>query len=74
MAEKASGKPPLLSSGNPQIPKGDGDEPVQANLDAMPGWKREVGGHLDDLIVRAVPELDPPSRRASRRGSLLSPS
>ncbi|MCD9622843.1 hypothetical protein LUW87_03165 [Rhabdothermincola sp. EGI L10124] len=29
----------LLSGGNPQIPKGDGDEPVQAYIAAMPGWK-----------------------------------
>jgi hypothetical protein len=57
MAEKASKKPRLLSGGNPQIPKGDGDEPVQAYMDAMPGWKREVGRDLDDLIVRTVPDV-----------------
>ena len=55
MAKKASEKPRLLSGGNPQIPKGDGDEPVQAYLDAMPGWKRDVGRRLDALIVRTVP-------------------
>ncbi len=33
----------LLSGGNPQIPKGEGDAPVQAYISAMPGWKREVG-------------------------------
>jgi hypothetical protein len=33
----------LLSGGNPQIPKGDGEEPVRAYLDAMPGWKRGIG-------------------------------
>ncbi|MYK66716.1 MAG: DUF1801 domain-containing protein, partial [Gemmatimonadetes bacterium] len=32
-------KPKLLSGGNPQIPKGDGDGPVQAYIAAMPGWK-----------------------------------
>jgi hypothetical protein len=32
-------KPKLLSGGNPQIPKGDGDAPVQAYIAAMPGWK-----------------------------------
>jgi hypothetical protein len=48
-------KPVLLSGGNPQIPKGHGDGPVQAYLDAMPGWKREVGRRLDGLIVRTVP-------------------
>ena len=45
----------LLSGGNPQIPKGDGDGPVQAYIAAMPGWKREVGRYLDSLIERSVP-------------------
>lgn len=49
------GKPKLLSGGNPQIPKGDGDGPVQAYIAAMPGWKREVGRSLDSLIERSVP-------------------
>jgi hypothetical protein len=44
----------LLSGGNPQIAKGDGDAPVQAYLDAMPGWKRDVGRRLDALIARKV--------------------
>jgi hypothetical protein len=48
-------KPVLLAGGNPQIPKGDGDGPVQAYIAAMPGWKRDVGRRLDALIVRAVP-------------------
>lgn len=47
--------PVLLSGGNPQIPKGDGDAPVQAYVAAMPGWKREVGQRLDALVVRTVP-------------------
>ena len=33
----------LLSGGNPQIAKGDGDAPVQKYIAAMPGWKRKVG-------------------------------
>ena len=45
----------LLSGGNPQIPKGEGDAPVQAYIAAMPGWKRDVGRHLDALIERTVP-------------------
>lgn len=45
----------LLSGGNPQIPKGDGDGPVQAYIAAMPGWKREAGRQLDALIERTVP-------------------
>jgi hypothetical protein len=47
----------LLSGGNPQIPKGDGDAPVQAYIAAMPGWKRDVGRRLDELIVAAVPNV-----------------
>jgi hypothetical protein len=47
--------PVLLSGGNPQIPKGYGDAPVQAYIAAMPGWKRDVGRRLDELIVRTVP-------------------
>ena len=45
----------LLSGGNPQIAKADGDAPVQAYIAAMPGWKRDLGKRLDALIVRAVP-------------------
>jgi hypothetical protein len=48
-------KPKLLSGGNPQIAKADGDAPVQAYIAAMPGWKRDLGRRLDALIVRAVP-------------------
>ncbi len=55
---KASAKEPtLLSGGNPQIAKGDGDAPVQAYIAAMPGWKRDVGRRLDALIVRTVPDV-----------------
>ena len=50
-------KPKLLAGGNPQIPKGEGDAPVQAYIAAMPGWKQGVGRHLDELIERAVPEV-----------------
>ena len=45
----------LLAGGNPQIPKGDGDAPVQAYIAAMPGWKSDVGRCLDELIVSTVP-------------------
>jgi hypothetical protein len=51
------GKPVLLSGGNPQIAKGDGDAPVQAYIAAMPGWKRDVGRRLDALIVRTLPHV-----------------
>jgi hypothetical protein len=49
--------PRLLSGGNPQIPKGEGDGPVQAYIAAMPGWKRAVGARLDALITQAVPAV-----------------
>jgi hypothetical protein len=58
VAKSQSGKaakPVLLSGGNPQIPKGYGDAPVQAYIAAMPGWKRDIGRHLDALVVRTVP-------------------
>jgi len=51
------GKVVLLSGGNPQIPKGDGDAPVQAYIAAMPGWKRAIGKRLDAVIVRNVPDV-----------------
>ena len=54
---KTATKPALLSGGNPQIDKADGDAPVQAYIAAMPGWKREVGRHIDALIARTVPEV-----------------
>ena len=56
-AKKADGKPVLLSGGNPQIAKADGDAPVQAYIAAMPGWKSDVGRRLDDLIGRTVPNV-----------------
>ena len=56
-ATGTKGKVKLLAGGNPQIPKGDGDAPVQAYIAAMPGWKREIGAWLDALIVRTVPDV-----------------
>ena len=47
--------PTLLSGGNPQIAKGEGDAPVQAYIAAMPDWKRAIGARLDALIEQAVP-------------------
>src|SRR5690606_29867029 len=35
--------------------KGYGDEPVQAYIAAMPGWKSDVGKRLDAIIERVVP-------------------
>jgi hypothetical protein len=54
----SKGKPvKLLSGGNPQIAKAEGDAPVQAYIAAMPGWKRDIGNRLDALIVRNVPNV-----------------
>jgi hypothetical protein len=63
MADKVTKKsgeaaePVLLSGGNPQIAKADGDAPVQAYIAAMPGWKSDVGRRLDSIVVRAVPDV-----------------
>jgi hypothetical protein len=51
-------KPKLLSGGNPQIPKADGDAPVQAYIAAMPGWKSAAGKRLDQLIEKTVPGVN----------------
>lgn len=64
---RSGGEPVLLSGGNPQIPKGYGDEPVRAYIAAMPGWKGEVGRQLDALIARTVPGV----RRAVKWNSPL---
>lgn len=48
-------EPRLLSGGNPQIPKGEGDAPVDAYLAAMPGWKQRIGRAVDALVVRTLP-------------------
>ena len=47
----------LLTGGNPQIAKADGDAPVQAYIAAMPGWKQNVGKQLDLLIAQIVPHV-----------------
>lgn len=50
-------KPKLLAGGNPQIPKGFGDGPVQDYIAALPDWKHGVGRELDQLITKAVPDV-----------------
>jgi hypothetical protein len=47
----------LLSGGNPQIAKACGNEPVQAYIAAMPGWKSALGRRIDTLITRTVPHV-----------------
>jgi hypothetical protein len=72
-----SGKVVLLSGGNPQIAKADGDAPVQAYIAAMPGWKREAGRKLDALIARTIPGVrkavkwNSPFYRVERNGWFL---
>ena len=55
--DNSTGEVRLLSGGNPQIAKADGDAPVQAYIAAMPEWKSDVGRRLDELIVRTVPGI-----------------
>lgn len=56
-AKKAPAKKPkLLSGGNPQIAKGDGDAPVNAYIAAVPAdWRRAVCKRLDAIISKTVP-------------------
>ncbi len=54
---KSDKAPVLLSGGNPQIPKGDGDGPVQAYIAAMPGWKKALGAQIDALVSETVPNV-----------------
>lgn len=56
-APKSAKAPKLLSGGNPQVAKAEGDAPVQAYIAAMPGWKRDVGERLDALVERTVPDV-----------------
>ncbi|MEE2566215.1 DUF1801 domain-containing protein [Hyphobacterium sp. Y6023] len=57
MTPGEAGNPKLLSGGNPQIPKGDGDGPVQAYIDAMPGWKQAIGRAIDRIVERELPDV-----------------
>ena len=56
-ATSRSSKPVLLAGGNPQIAKADGEEPVEAWLSAIPGWRCDVARRLDELVVRTVPRV-----------------
>ncbi|MFC6445329.1 DUF1801 domain-containing protein [Shinella zoogloeoides] len=55
MGGEKTGKPVLLSGGNPQIAKEYGDGPVKAYIAAMPGWKSDIGRRLDALVEKTVP-------------------
>jgi hypothetical protein len=52
----ASGGVRLLAGGNPQVAKGDGRAPVEAYLDAVPGWKQDVCRWLDGVVTQVVPD------------------
>src|SRR5260370_380828 len=47
----------VLSGGNPRIAKADGDEPVQAYIAGLAGWKRDLCKRLDALVVQNVPHV-----------------
>lgn len=47
----------LLTGGNPQIAKGDGEAPVLSYIAAMPGWKSAVGKRLYVLIEKHLPNV-----------------
>jgi hypothetical protein len=54
----APGEVRLLSGGNPQIAKGDGDGPVQAWIRAVPGWKSPAAARIDALIMQTAPAME----------------
>jgi hypothetical protein len=56
-ATTAGAPPKLLSGGNPQTAKGDGDSFVQEYLANMPEWKGQIGQQLDALIVQTIPNV-----------------
>lgn len=56
-ASGAETAPKLLSGGNPQIAKGEGDGPVQAYIAAMPGWKSRIGRRIDEIVTETVPDV-----------------
>ncbi|MGV3489923.1 MAG: DUF1801 domain-containing protein [Devosia sp.] len=46
----------LLTGGNPQIPKGYGDGPVQDYIEAIPvKWKQDYSRQIDRIIEKTVP-------------------
>lgn len=53
----AAVKPKLLSGENPQIAKGEGDAPVQAYINAVPGWKQDIAKRIDAVVTKTIPEV-----------------
>ena len=70
--KKPARRPVLLSGGNPQIAKADGNAPVRAYIAAIPGWKREIARRLDELVSRTAPKARKASAR-SRRSAIFRP-
>jgi hypothetical protein len=54
-APKAASKPQSRRAAKPALLAGGDPEIAKADIAAMPGWKRDVGRHLDALIARTVP-------------------
>ncbi|WIJ24210.1 DUF1801 domain-containing protein [Devosia sp. RR2S18] len=52
---KAPARVVLLSGGNPQIPKGYGQAPIDAYIAAAPGWKSPLVRRIDQLVTCTVP-------------------
>ena len=67
MKPETPSPPRLLAGGNPQVAKADGDAPVQAYIAAIPGWKRDLGRRIDQLITATVPGV----RKAVRWNSAM---
>ena len=55
----------LLSGGNPQIAKGEGNAPVQAYIKAVPGWKRALARRLHTSAF-GVAAGDPAAHQSAR--------
>jgi len=56
-AAPGAAAPKLLSGGNPQVPKGDGDAPVQVYIAALNGWQQDLVRRIDALIAAEVPHV-----------------
>jgi len=56
-ATRKSPTPKLLSGGNPQVAKADGNAPVQEYLSAIQGRQQAMCERLDLLICQAVPNV-----------------
>ena len=60
-ARQADGQPRLLSGGNPQIAKADGDAPVQAYIAAMRAGRARLADVWTSLSCRQCPMFARPS-------------